>query len=105
MEEVEQCSEPEIGQDDASNETDALPRLNETPCENSADCSKPSTTRQRIQEVKESISVWRVGCVQALKDLQERRGSGDMESLLNMFQIPFDLVNYDPECQEFLDPD
>ncbi|XP_065080178.1 uncharacterized protein LOC135703014 [Ochlerotatus camptorhynchus] len=105
MDEVEKCSEPEISEDNATKDTDTLPRLKESPCVNSADSSKQSIIRQRIQEVKESISVWRVGCVQALNDLQERRGSGDMESLLNMLQIPFGLVNYDQENQEFLEPD
>lgn len=105
MDEVEKCSEPEISEENASNDTGIDPSLKKAPSEIIADCSKPSSIRQRIEEVKESISVWRVGCVQALNDLQERRGSGDMESLLNMLQIPLDLVNYDQENQEFIDPD
>lgn len=105
MDEVEKCSEPDISEDNASNEIETPPRLQEAPCVSSSDCPKPSSIRQRIQEVKESISVWRVGCVQALVDLQETRGTGDMESLLSMLQIPHDLVNYDQETQEFIDPD
>lgn len=102
--EVEQCSEPTTSEDNAENNDHILPKL-EGPSPKSEDGSKPSSVRQRIEEVKESINVWRVGCVQALNDLQERRQSGDMESLLNSLQIPFDLINYDRENQEFLDPD
>lgn len=103
--EVEMCSETDITEENVAKIANTLPNLGEDPNLNSLDCSKPSTTRQRIEEVKQSIDVWRVGCIQALTDLQEIRGSGDMESLLNSLQIPFDLVNYDRENQEFLDPD
>lgn len=105
MDEVNKYSEHDTNEDQARNNIDTHSSLKKTTCLINADGSNMSTIKQRIQEVNESITVWRAGCVQALKDLQERRGSGNMESLLQMLQIPFALVHYDEENQEFLDPD
>ncbi|XP_058811867.1 uncharacterized protein LOC131676656 [Topomyia yanbarensis] len=64
-----------------------------------------TNVHEKIVELKKSINIWRQGCVQALNDLQERRGTGNMTSLLSMLQIPHDLVNYDTTDELFLDPD
>lgn len=67
--------------------------------------AKISSTKQKIAEIEATITVWQQGCVQALNDLQQLQGVESMESLLAMLQIPHDLVDFDSENQEFLDPD
>lgn len=104
MDEVEMCTEPEEI-DSCVEQEPSHSRVETKSTEDKPYSKPPSNIKLQIQEVKESISVWRNGCIAALNDLQERRGTGDMESLLNMLQIPFDLVNFDSETQEFLDPD
>lgn len=104
MDEVEKCEEVEETKSCIPPERDPCIALATTSSEG-VDQLKPSSIKQQIQEVKESISIWRTGCIEALNDLQARRGTGNMESLLNMLQIPFELVNFDREAQEFLDPD
>ncbi|XP_062701676.1 uncharacterized protein LOC109427681 isoform X1 [Aedes albopictus] len=104
MDEVEKCEEVEETRSCVPPDRDPCIALATTSSEG-VDKLKPSSIKQQIQEVKESISIWRTGCIEALNDLQTRRGTGDMESLLNMLQIPFELVNFDREAQEFLDPD
>lgn len=66
---------------------------------------KISSTKQKISELEATITVWQQGCVQALTDLQKLQGAESVQSLLDMLQIPHDLVNFDSENQEFLDPD
>ncbi|XP_055615839.1 myb-like protein V [Toxorhynchites rutilus septentrionalis] len=62
-------------------------------------------TKQKIAELKQSIDIWREGCIQALRDLQERQGIDDMEVLLDMLQIPHNIVSYDSASQAFLYPE
>lgn len=99
------CSETEHVENAIPSKSDSNSGLSILTADRSPISEPTSKTKQRIQEIKESITVWRAGCVAALTDLQERRNTGDMESLLNMLQIPLEIVNYDRETQEFLDPD
>ncbi|KXJ77614.1 hypothetical protein RP20_CCG007048 [Aedes albopictus] len=105
MDEVEKCEEVEEIKSCVPPERDPCIALATTSSEGVDKLKPPSSIKQQIREVKESISIWRAGCIEALNDLQARRGIGDMESLLNMLQIPFELVSFDREAQEFLDPD
>ncbi|XP_055610262.1 uncharacterized protein LOC129757158 [Uranotaenia lowii] len=75
--------------------------------ENSKNQSSPnSATEEKIEDLRRNIKIWQDGCIQALNDLQSKRGdAGDMESLLRMLQIPFEVVNFDCENQVFLNPD
>lgn len=97
LQEVEHSSDSEMPVETAAE----LPLL-ET---KEATDAKISSTKQKIAEIEATITVWQQGCVQALNDLQQLQGVESMESLLAMLQIPHDLVDFDSENQEFLDPD